>query len=69
MTENTPQRYVKAKPEVLPKPTYMPFLFAMSLVFFAFGFLSYWLITVAGLTGMCISIYGWIKILIDERTD
>jgi len=67
--ENKPQQYVKAKPEVLPKPTYMPFLFAMSLVFFAFGLLSYWLITIAGLTGMSISIYGWIKILIDERTD
>jgi hypothetical protein len=69
MIETKPQRYVKAKPEVLPKPSYMPFIFAMSLVFFAFGLLSYWLITVAGLIGMCISIYGWIKILIDERTD
>jgi hypothetical protein len=69
MIEMKPQRFVKAKPEVLPKPSYVPFMFAMSLVFFGWGLISYWLITVTGLAGMCISLYYWIKILINERRD
>lgn len=67
--ENRLQQFVKAKPEVLPKPTYLPFMFAMSLVFFGWGLISYWLITLAGLTGVCVSIFYWIKTLIDERAD
>jgi len=67
--ENRLQKFVKAKPEVLPKPTYVPFMFAMSLVFFGWGLISYWLITLAGLAGMCISIFYWIKTLINERAD
>ena len=60
------QEYVKAKPEVLPRPTCMPFLLAISLLLIAWGLLSIWVITVAGFTGLCISLYGWIKELIDE---
>jgi hypothetical protein len=67
--ENRPQQFVNAKPEVLPKPTYVPFMFAMSLVFFGWGLISYWLITITGLTGICISIFYWIKTLINERAD
>jgi hypothetical protein len=67
--KNEPQQFVKAKPQTLPEPTYVPFTFAMSLVFFGWGLISYWLIAIAGLTGMCISIYYWIKILINERAD
>jgi hypothetical protein len=60
------QEYVKAKPGVLPKPTYMPFLFAFSLLLFGWGLISTWIISVAGVVGMCISIYGWIKELLHE---
>jgi len=63
------QEYVKAKPEILPKPTYMPFLFAISLLFVGWGLLSTWIIAVAGVIGMFISIYGWIKELLHERPD
>jgi hypothetical protein len=63
------QEYVKAKPEILPQPTYMPFLLALSLLFIGWGLLSTWIISVAGFFGLCISIYGWIKALLNERTD
>jgi hypothetical protein len=52
------QEYVKAKPEILPEPTYMPFLLAFSLLLIAAGFI-----------GLCISLYGWIKELLHERTE
>ncbi len=67
--EKEPQRFVKAKPEILPGPAYVPFMLAMSLVFFGWGLISYWLISIVGLAGMGISIYYWIKILIDERAN
>ena len=63
------QEYVKAKPEVMPKPTYTPFLLAISLLFLGWGLLSTWIITVAGVIGMGFSIYGWIKDLLHERTN
>lgn len=63
------QAYVKAKPEVLPKPTYMPFLLALSFLCLGWGILSTWIISIAGLVGIGISIYGWIKELLHERTD
>ena len=60
------QEYVKARPAILPRPTYMPFLFAFSLMLLGWGLLSTWIISVAGLVGMGISIYGWIKVLLNE---
>ena len=63
------QEFVKAKPELLPEPTYMPFLLALSLLFIGWGLLSTWIISVAGFLGFCVSLYGWIKALLHERTD
>ena len=63
------QEYVRARPEVLPRPTYMPFLFAFSLLLLGWGLLSTWIISIAGLIGMGISIYGWIKELLHEPED
>lgn len=64
--EQAPQEYVRAEPQDLPKPTYMPFTFAFSLLMVGWGLLSTWIIFVAGLVGMGISIFGWIKELLDE---
>jgi hypothetical protein len=63
------QEYVKAKPEILPKPTYMPFVLAFSILLLGWGLLSTWIISVAGLIGICISLYGWIKELLHEQRD
>ena len=63
------QEYVKAKPEILPEPTYVPFLFAFSLLLLGWGLLSTWIISVAGIIGISISIYGWIKQLVHEGGD
>lgn len=61
------QEYVKAKPEILPHPTYMPFVLAFSLMLLGWGLLATWIISVAGVIGICISLYGWIKALLHEQ--
>lgn len=66
MENEVKQEYVKAQPEILPEPTYMPFLLAVSLLFLGWGLLTTWVISLAGVAGMGISIYGWIKDLIHE---
>ena len=63
------QEYVKAKPEILPRPTVVPFVFAFSLMLFGWGLLATWIISVAGVIGICISLYGWIKELLNEQGD
>jgi hypothetical protein len=63
------QEYVKAKPETLPEPTYMPFVLAFSLLLVGWGLLANWIIFAAGLIGICISLYGWIKELLHEQGD
>ena len=63
------QEYVKAKPEILPKPTYTPFLLAFSITLIGWGLISTWIISVAGFIGLCISLYGWIKELLHEDGD
>lgn len=62
----TEQQYVKAKPEEMPQSTYMPFFFAVSLMFIGWGLLSTWIIAVAGGVGAFISLMGWIKELLHE---
>lgn len=69
MAQEEKQEYVKARPEILPEPTYVPFLFAISVVALGWGLISTWMISVAGVIGMFISLYAWIKILLHERTD
>lgn len=64
--QNQPE-LVKARPEILPKPTYAPFLLAVSLLFICWGMLSIWIFSVAGLIGAGISLYAWIKELLYER--
>ena len=63
------QKYVKAKPEILPGPTCMPFVLAFSVMLLGWGLLSTWIISAAGLVGICISLYGWIKELLHEQRD
>lgn len=58
-----------AQPQVLPKPTYMPFLLAFSLLLIGWGMLSTWIMSAAGGIGFCIAIYGWIKELIHEQPE
>jgi hypothetical protein len=67
--ETITQEYVKARPEDLPKPTYVPFLFAFSLLLLGWGLIATWIISVAGIIGMGISIYAWIKELLYEHGD
>lgn len=57
---------VKAKPEVLPEPTYWPFFLAMGLAFLGWGLLTTWLISLAGFIIFVIALAGWINILRHE---
>ena len=59
--------FVRAKPEVMPPPSYWPFVFAVSLMFLGWGLLTVWILSVAGLIGMAISLCGWIKDMLYER--
>jgi hypothetical protein len=65
--EQAAPKFVKAKPEILPSPTYAPFLFAVSLLFLGWGLIAFWLISAAGVIGISISVYLWIKDLLHER--
>lgn len=66
-SENTqikPQpEWERAKPHILPEPTYWPFFLAMGLTFVFWGLLSIWLILAAGALIMIIALIGWINLL------
>ena len=64
--ENQHIEKVKAKPEILPKPSYWPFFLALGLMFAGWGLLSTWLFSIIGLIVIIISLYGWINNLRHE---
>ena len=66
MNLQTQSEKVKAKPEVLPEPTYWPFFLAMGLAFLGWGLLTTWLISLAGFIILIVALTGWINILRHE---
>jgi hypothetical protein len=56
----------KAKPKILPKPTYWPFFLAMGLAFIFWGLLTTWVILLAGGLIFMIALGGWINQLRHE---
>ena len=64
---NDKQDWGYASPRQLPKPTYFPFFLALSVTFFLWGLVSLWIIALAGLIGMGISLAGWINNMLYER--
>lgn len=57
------QDWEKARPSMLPKPTYWPFFTALGLCFIFWGLLTIWLILAAGILILAVSVYGWINLL------
>jgi hypothetical protein len=51
----------KAKPEILPRPTYWPFFLAMGLAFLFWGLLTTWVILLAGALIFVTALTGWIN--------
>ncbi len=47
-------------PEKLPKATFWPIFLAFSVIFFFWGFITSFIITLVGLSLIGISIFGWI---------
>lgn len=67
---NDEEQWDLAKPQELPKPTYFPFLLAFFLMLLAWGLISLWVISIAGIIGICISLAGWINdMLYEQRSD
>jgi hypothetical protein len=56
----------KAKPEILPRPTYWPFFLALGLVFIFWGLLTTWVVLFAGILIFVTALVGWINILRHE---
>ena len=51
----------KARPEILPKPTYWPFFLAMGLAFIFWGLLTTWVVLIAGGLIFITALIGWIN--------
>lgn len=47
-------------PVKLPKPTFWPIFLAFSVIFFFWGFITSFIITLVGLLLIGITIFGWI---------
>jgi hypothetical protein len=60
------EAWPKAKPQRLPRPSYFPFFFALSLLFLFWGMVSLWVMAVTGFVGLCVSLAGWIGDLLAE---
>jgi hypothetical protein len=56
----------KAKPQILPRPTYWPFFLAMGLAFLFWGLLTTWVILLAGGLIFTIALIGWINQIRNE---
>jgi len=59
----------KPVPERQPPPTYMPFLMALSLTFTGWGLIAHWVLSLAGIAGMLISVTGWIKSSLKDESN
>lgn len=59
----------EARPQKFPRPTYWPFFLAMGVAFLAWGLLAGWMISVAGVVVMIISLIGWINEMRHERRE
>jgi len=66
ITQEEMSRENIAQPQQLPRPTYYPFCFAFSLLFVGAGLLTSWILSVAGVAGMFISLVGWVKEMLND---
>ena len=57
----------KAKPKILPNPTYWPFFLAVGIVFMGWGLLTTWIFSLIGFIVFIISLIQWINILRHEK--
>lgn len=49
-----------AVPQIIPKPTFWPIMLAASVVFFFWGIVTTFILSIVGLAGMSVSLAGWI---------
>jgi hypothetical protein len=56
----------KAEPEEMPEPTIWPFAMAFGLLFIFWGFLTSYVLSLAGLIIIGFALAGWIQTLLHE---
>lgn len=64
---NILEEWVKPMPQKTPEPTFWPISLAMSIIFILWGLISTWIISVVGLILFSISVWGWVKDLLNEQ--
>jgi len=64
--ETNHEKWNKATPKKLPRPTYWPFFLALGLAFAMWGLIAGWIIFIAGCLLAGVAISGWINILRHE---
>ncbi len=60
------EKWFPAKPENLPRLTFWPIVLATGVVFFFWGFITSYIISLIGLGIMAVSLAGWIGEFSDE---
>ena len=67
--EETPLRegWNRAKPDVIPRGTHWPAAMALSVMFFAWGLVSSFVIIAIGFVLFAVSLAGWIGEMRHER--
>ena len=67
MTPDPSNDWNKARPAVLPEPTYWPAVFALGNTLLLWGLLTTWIISAAGLILFIGSLSGWIRDILREH--
>jgi hypothetical protein len=57
----------KARPAVIPEPTYWPAALALGAMLLLWGLLTSWMISVVGLGLFSLSLSGWIRDILREH--
>ena len=55
------QEWALAKPEKLPRLTYWPIVLAGGILFFFWGFITSFIISIVGLLITAFALFGWIE--------
>lgn len=59
--------YDLAEPQILPTPTFWPFVMAVGLTFLLWWIVASWIVGVVGFCLFVVGLYGWIQELRKEE--
>ena len=67
MIPRNSDNWSKARPAVIPEPTYWPAALALGSMLLFWGLLTSWMISVTGLGLFSLSLAGWIRDILREH--